>query len=166
MAVYTADTRSQWQWWTSTLVVPWLGLTARFARRIRRRRRHHRRAYAALPLFERLDLATPRLPHARSLSAQCRVALTDGMGMVFLMGMVRTLVDDVCSSTHEAQLLLGVRLRHLGRCSSSHLPDQALCTRRLSLDHHCRMRDFSWMESQEAARGSTGDMSLVPYVRT
>jgi hypothetical protein len=76
------------------------------------------------------------------------------------------MVDDVRSSTRRAQLLLGVRLRCPGRCSSNHLPDQALCTRRLSLGRHRRVRDFSLMESQEAARGTTGDMSLVPYVRT
>jgi hypothetical protein len=82
MAVYTADTRSQWQQWTPTLVTPWLGLTALLARCFRRHR--HRRAYAALPLFEKLDPATLRKPLAWSLSAlsaQCRVVLTDGMGM-------------------------------------------------------------------------------------
>ncbi len=83
--------------------------------------------------------------------------------MKFLAWMVQTLaVDDVRrSSTREAPLLLGAHLRRYpGHYSSSHLPDQALCTRRLSLDHHCRTRDLSWMEnswmeSQEAARGTT-----------
>ena len=83
------------------------------------------------------------------------------------MQMVRTLVvDDVRSSMRVQPLLSGARLRYPRRCVSSHLQDQALYARRQSLDHHCRMYDFSWMESQEAARGTTGDMSLVPHVRT
>lgn len=87
------------------------------------------------------------------------------MGMGFLMRTVRTLVVDVHSLTREAQLLLEVRLRHPRRCSPSYLQDQTLRTRRLSLGHHFRMRDFSWLENQEAARGTTGDISLALHVQ-
>ena len=88
------------------------------------------------------------------------------MRMEFLMRTVRTLVVDVHSLTRKAQLLLGVRLRHPGGCNSNYLPDPTLRTRRLSLGHHFRMGDFSWMENQEAARGTTGDMSLDLHIHT
>ena len=78
--------------------------------------------------------------------------------------LVMVVVGDVRWSRREAWQGVGARFRRPRRCSSGHrLLGRALWTRHLSLDHrHCRRRDLSWMENQEAARRTTGDDTSAP----
>jgi len=72
---------------------------------------------------------------------------------------VVVVVGDVHWSRCEARRGVGARFRRPRRRNSGRrLLDRALWTRHLSLDHpHCRRRDLSWMENQEAVRRTMGD---------